>query len=453
MFILFPAIAMMLGWGLRGHIGGGPFGAMIPGAMVALTICLLLEIPAAITSVIVVFGVVGVGLGGEMTYGQTLGFLRNPDTVWWGILATTLKGAVWGLLGGTVLSIGFIFKNISKRIVLVSMLIMMAGMLLGFKLINEPMLIYFSDRSNPRSESWAALLCGAVALLGYLKLKTSKEDFSIISRFSLWGLIGGGLGFGIGGLWMVLGSRMPEGVVFRSWWKAMEFTFGLLLGGALGFAAWLSRRKLKGKYEEFRHDDHYSFKTSYKELGIGLLAGLIIYAIIPFSLEPFVDAAGVNDGMFMIALRTVAGILVNYAFYGFILIAVVLNFPKSAWQIGIVLTFSHTVIDLADDHLMERFPGSPVLTSIVVILTATLIVGLITAYYQGKPDQKRSMLMILTWSTVFVSTFKIIFYPQKMNLAGLSFNQIIIGLFVVDIAFLLFAAVVTWINVSKIEAG
>ena len=94
-----------------------------------------------------------------------------------------------------------------------------------------------------------------------------------------------------------------------------------------------------------------------------------------------------------------------------------------------------------------------VLTSIVVILTATLIVGLITAYYQGKPDQKRSMLMILTWSTVFVSTFKIIFYPQKMNLAGLSFNQIIIGLFVVDIAFLLFAAVVTWINVSKIEAG
>ena len=37
LFLALPAIAMMLGWGLRGHIGGGPFGAMIPGAMVALT--------------------------------------------------------------------------------------------------------------------------------------------------------------------------------------------------------------------------------------------------------------------------------------------------------------------------------------------------------------------------------------------------------------------------------
>ena len=36
-YIFFPALAMMLGWGLRGHIGGGPFGAMIPGAMVALS--------------------------------------------------------------------------------------------------------------------------------------------------------------------------------------------------------------------------------------------------------------------------------------------------------------------------------------------------------------------------------------------------------------------------------
>ena len=81
MYILFPAISMLLGWGLRGYIGGGPFGAMIPGAMVALSLSMLLELPMAITSVLVVFGVIGVGLGGEMTYGQTLGFLKNPDTM------------------------------------------------------------------------------------------------------------------------------------------------------------------------------------------------------------------------------------------------------------------------------------------------------------------------------------------------------------------------------------
>src|SRR5210317_273379 len=91
MFVLFPAIAMLLGWGLRGHIGGGPFGAMIPGAMVAITICMLLELPAKTSAIIVVFGVVGIGLGGEMTYGQTLGFLNQPETVWWGTSGTTLK--------------------------------------------------------------------------------------------------------------------------------------------------------------------------------------------------------------------------------------------------------------------------------------------------------------------------------------------------------------------------
>ena len=44
MFIIFPAVSMLLGWGLRGHIGGGPFGAMIPGALVALSLCMLLRV-------------------------------------------------------------------------------------------------------------------------------------------------------------------------------------------------------------------------------------------------------------------------------------------------------------------------------------------------------------------------------------------------------------------------
>jgi hypothetical protein len=452
MYILFPAIAMMLGWGLRGHIGGGPFGAMIPGAMVALSLCILLELPASISSIIVVFGVVGIGLGGEMTYGQTLGFLRNPETVWWGILATTLKGAVWGLLGGVVLSVGFIFQNLPKKTIIVALLIMMGGMLLGFKVVNEPMLIYFSDPANPRSESWAALLFGAIALLVYLKFRTSKEDFLIVTRFSIWGLIGGGLGFGLGGLWMVMGSRMPEGIVFHAWWKAMEFTFGLLLGAFLGFAAWLSRKKLKANSTKTGLNENYSFRTSYIELGIGILTGILIFALLPFSLEPFAEAANNSESIFMMGLGAVAMILVNYAFYGLILIAVALNFPKVAWQIGITLTFCHTVIDLADDHLIEYLADS-VFASVLTILLATILVGILVAYYQGKTNKIRSMLMILTWSTVFISTFKIIFYPQKMNLTGLSFNQIIFGLFVVDIAFLVFAIAVTWITLRKMDAG
>ena len=38
LFIIFPAVTMLFGWGLRGYISGGPFGAMIPDAMVAISI-------------------------------------------------------------------------------------------------------------------------------------------------------------------------------------------------------------------------------------------------------------------------------------------------------------------------------------------------------------------------------------------------------------------------------
>jgi len=243
MFVVLPALAMMLGWGLRGHIGGGPFGAMIPGAMVALSISLLLKLPASVTSIVVVFGVFGIGLGGEMTYGQTLGFLRNPDTVWWGTAGTTLKGAVWGLLGGTVFSLGFLFHRIPKKIIIYALLLMLAGFFLGFKLVNEPMLLYFSDPAKPRAESWAALLFGALALLIFLRVKIVSEDFKLVRHFALFGLVGGGLGFGLGGFWMVLGSHLPD-VLFGNWWKAMEFTFGLLLGASLGLAAWKSKKEI-----------------------------------------------------------------------------------------------------------------------------------------------------------------------------------------------------------------
>ncbi len=445
MFILFPAIAMLLGWGLRGHIGGGPFGAMIPGAMVALSLCLLLELPAATTSIIVVFGVVGIGLGGEMTYGQTLGFLRNPETVLWGTLATTVKGAIWGVLGGVILSIGFIYKRLTKKTVIIALLLMMVGMILGFKLINQPMIIYFSDPSNPRPESWGALLLGALALLIYLKYKISKTDFKLISRFAFWGLIGGGLGFGLGGLWFVLGEYLPKEIIFHSWWKMMEFTFGFLLGAALGYATWLSRKELGIAGNNIEKTEIYSFKTSYKEIAVALFSGLLIFLVIPGILEPFVDAASSNDGILMNGLRTIAMMLVNYTFFGLILIVAAMYFPKAAWQLGIALTFCHTVIDLADDHLTN------ILAIVFVILIPTLIVALFIAYFQEKKNTKRFLFLLLTWSTVLISMVKIRFYPEKLNLAGQSFSTIICGIYIVDIVFAVSAVFLTWLVVRKIQ--
>jgi hypothetical protein len=73
---------MSLSWGLRGCIGGGSLGAMIPGMMIGLALCLLLGRESD-ADLVAAFGAIGLGLGGQETYGQTVGLSMRPETFWW----------------------------------------------------------------------------------------------------------------------------------------------------------------------------------------------------------------------------------------------------------------------------------------------------------------------------------------------------------------------------------
>jgi hypothetical protein len=447
-FIVFPALAMMLGWGLRGHIGGGPFGAMIPGAMVAICLGLLLEMPVAAISALTVFGVVGIGLGGEMTYGQTLGFLRNPETVWWGTAGTTVKGAVWGLLGGAVLALGFFFDKIPKKTIIVAFLLMMAGMIAGFKLINDPMILYFSDPEKPRPESWAALLFGAFALLLFLKYKTDRNVFKIISRFVIWGIIGGGLGFGLGGFWMVLGSNLPD-VIFTNWWKAMEFTFGLLFGASLGYASWLSRNEFAVQnWKEY--ESHITEKyPAWKELGIVLTTGLLIFWLIPSTIEMFTKTAIDNNMPGGTIRNEIARMADNYAITGFIFILVLMRFPRVAWQLGITLTFCHAAIDLVRDFYPGANTFSPFTMHFFWVLLMTAVVAFLVNRFSRKEKSVINLLLVLIWSCVVVSFLRMGIDPKTLNIDGLSFCQIVCGKFIVDVFFVVSAVAVSWILLRR----
>lgn len=443
LFVVFPALAMMLGWGLRGHIGGGPFGAMIPGAFVALSLALLLELPAAATSVLLVFAVFGIGMGGEMTYGQTLGFLRNPETVWWGTAGTTLKGAVWGLLGGALLSMGFVFARIPKRTTVIAILLLFLGMFVGFKLINDPMLLYFSDPAKPRPESWAALGFGAVFLLIYLKIKIAAPDFKIIFRFAFIGMIGGALGFGLGGFWMVLGSRLP-GTIFTDWWKAMEFTFGLLLGASLGYTAWLNRKAIV-EAANVKPPTKAVIFPAHEELGITLVAALLVHWLIPHTLEPFFDSARGSSGFFVSVLWEIIRIVVNYAFYGFLFVLLLIRFPKIGWQIGITLTFSHAAIDLFRDFYPGVNTWSPFTLHFLFVFLTTAIVALLTVYLSRKEKATKYLFLLLIWSCILISTMRLTIHPSGLNTSGLSFCQAVCGKYVVDIFFVFSAIAVSLI--------
>lgn len=250
---------MMLGWGLRGFIGGGPFGAMIPGTMVALAI--LLFHPRRDAALFAAFASIGVGFGGEMTYGQTVGFSVKAETFWFGIGGLALKGGIWGALAGAVLAVAL---DLRPRVVAGASAVMIAATGLGWKLINEPKLLYFSHPiDKPRPEIWAGFLLAAVAVGAWLHWNGRPRP---VWRFIIAGFVGGFIGFGGGGAIQGLGRIFtPE--LNLHWWKYMEFFFGFCFGWALAWAF--------GRVPDDVADDVPPTSPS---VGVQLVAGAIVTA-------------------------------------------------------------------------------------------------------------------------------------------------------------------------------
>ena len=443
LFILFPAVSMLLGWGLRGFIGGGPYGAMIPGAMVMVAICMLLDVPLLFAAIAVVFGTAGTAMGGEMTYGQTIGFLRNPDTIWWGFTGTSVKGGVWGLTSGLFIGLGLVHQRIKVKTIATGFLIFLIGFVIGLKLINDPKIIYFSDPFNqPRSESWAGLLFASAGLLIYLKTKTGAEDFRIILRFVLYGLLGGALGFGLGSLSITFGFKYGARFLIVDWWKMMEFSFGFLLGGFLGLAAWKCRNINSTTYPKVETKISKSF---FIELTAALLIGLFIYAIMPL-LETYLEIINGHNGIFYASVATIGRVLVSYLFIGCLLMLIALRWPYLAFQIAVTLTFCHCVIDLVtDDHLFHGLQSLPLLVAIIV---PSLVVSVLVAIFQRKQFVLKSMFLILVWSTTAVAIIRMVAGGEFMFSRDHSLSQVIIGdLFVFNV--FIIAAILVSVMVIK----
>jgi hypothetical protein len=211
------AILMSIGWALRGSIGGGPLGAMIPGALFAMGIARERKWGFTETGLFLGLAALGVGLGGQETYGQTIGLVRDPDTRLWGLLGLTVKGAAWGLLGGLVMSLAWVRPSRPLTLALV----LVGATHIGWQWVNHPKWIYFSNRVvAPREELWAGLWLSGLALAAVLRNPVSN-------RLALYGAIGGGLGFGGGSLWNLVPVAGFPG------WKCMEFTLGFVLAFSL----------------------------------------------------------------------------------------------------------------------------------------------------------------------------------------------------------------------------
>lgn len=369
MWYLFPALTMSLGWGLRGFIGGGFLGAMIPGAMIGLALCYLLgrERDAAF---IAAFAAVGVGFGGQETYGQTVGLSLISETFVWAITGFALKGAIWGFLGGAVLGIAFTIDRYARRDVVAGFACMIAGTFAGWKLINEPKLIYFSNRlDRPRAEIWAGLLLGALLLLLWMGWRGGAR---LPWRFALWGALGGGVGFASGAALQVWGRwnglPMPVG-----WWKIMEFTFGALLGLAYGHCASVHRGELAAN----------SLPERRPAVPASLAAAIVALAI----------ALVLSQGLKVRFPQTIAGAL---------LLSAALYWDVLARHIAVTVTYCAYAIDLQRNRL--DYP--PALMWVFIVITTIAV-----AVFMTRSPRVRSAFLLLTVSAVAMALLKTFLPP------------------------------------------
>jgi hypothetical protein len=354
---------MSLGWGLRGYIGGGPLGAMIPGALVALALCILLERDDTDVALIAAFGAVGVGFGGQETYGQTIGLAREADTMWWGLLGLGIKGAVWGLLGGAIIGLAFVRRLFSRRQLVAALVAMAVGTFAGWKLIDEPKLMYFSNRlDRPREELWAGLLVGGLALLAALR---RPDGTRVPHYFATWGFVGGGLGFFLGGAIQVAGRAIwPNPLV--DWWKVMEFIFGLLFGMALGWAGWKRQQEL-GKRD---------LKTQVERSAFAYVATLAVAAA---------------------ALAEAVPLRFDYTIAGACLLAVASRPTMAAWHIAVTITATAFFVDIL---------GVPAAKGVMWAAACVIVASAATAAFVERFPGVRPMFLFLLIASVADSVVK-----------------------------------------------
>ena len=379
LFLLLPAIAMSLGWGLRGTIGGGQIGALIPGVIVMLSLAHLLGWKSSL-GIVAAIGSVGIGLGGQETYGQTIGFLRDPKTVVWGLSGLTLKGAMWGISGGVLVGLAFMHSKYRWWEIAVGLLVMVAVTLLGRELIDKPKYVYFSNLlDKPREEAWVGLTLGGLSLLIYL-LALRRENVSL--QFGLGGLVAGAAGFGIGSLFLALGNALPKPYFGWQWWKMMEFTFGALYGLGLGAMAYRLRRELRTVDQEmsvFEPLDPLG-KLPLEMMTILGLSVAMVAIQLNFGLDLRTSFTVVAAGLILLSLRS----------------------NQLGWQVALSLTICGFLRDfLRGGAERDWFDKSYDHWGFLVVMTLPIVMIVARSVSKGRLSSARALLGVTWLATLF----------------------------------------------------
>ena len=299
-----------LAWGIRGQYGHET-GAMIAGLLVSLTIVFLLSPRLSKLSAAraVAWCTVAMGIGGTMTYGQTVGLTHDTPLVgnWaalrWGMLGLGVKGGLWIGFAGLFLGMGLGGIRYRPKEMFCLLLAMLGAAFIGIRILNEPYdptnkvlpWIYFSDDWYwepeggflPRRETWGGLLFAYALVLAYTGW--IRKD-RLARNLGLWGLLGGALGFPGGQsvqAFFVWNREMFNDGFLKfittgmNPWNIMEISFGTIMGAILGLGSWLNRAHMKPS--ETNDEDRIPFALEWVLLAIHIpLLVTIEFAAIPW---------------------------------------------------------------------------------------------------------------------------------------------------------------------------
>ncbi|MFN0124558.1 MAG: hypothetical protein ACKV2V_29000 [Blastocatellia bacterium] len=308
--VTLAALSMSVGWGLRGDYGHEA-GAMMPGALLGLALCLAAGRADWTRRGVTIAALCAIGwaFGGQMSYGVVIGYTASLSfaDVLYGYAGLFLIGALWGAVGAGILGLALTWKRseletfagplaavyavwklldhsgvsrwldarwnpydtdwIAASAALLTALIyglvapgaraachlimtLAAGWWSGFALLT---VLGGLRMTPPRSDNWAGCVGLCAALCLYLWRARHRAALSLMS----YGALAGGAGFAIGDFVQMLG-RAHWGPIGRfpalqglGYWKWMEQLFGLLMGAGVAICvARLVSRRLASPLED-----------------------------------------------------------------------------------------------------------------------------------------------------------------------------------------------------------
>jgi len=293
--IVLSGLAMSVGWGFRGDYGHEA-GAMVPGALLGLSICLASGRQDwwQRATIMAMCGAIGWAFGGQMSYGIVIGYTASsslPDVAY-GYAGLFLIGGLWAGIGAAILSFSvtksrsylesFVGPLVTLWLVWFAMdfsgltewladtwsfndtdwfaalsallvagmyaaivprhrqacffiMLLASGWLAGYVILTELLGLHMTP---PRSDNWSGCVGLFIAIVFYLIYQQNRAALKV----TLCGFLTGGIGFAVGDFFNMLGRAQwgPIGSLNAlqglDYWKWMEQLFGLIMGIGIGLA-------------------------------------------------------------------------------------------------------------------------------------------------------------------------------------------------------------------------